>query len=181
MATKYASFDLKNLGLPQAGVGFGGQDLLNPGNPMQSFKPVELTNTQQSIAPVDAYNSPILPGGGNVAETPGMFEGMGDWAFGKDGKPGQAGSLLEGAGSLFNAYNAYQANQLGRDKYNRSVQESDVSLENMAKNYGLNLENSYKKTLNARGTYDTSTPEGRAQFQQELDSYVNRNAIRGTV
>lgn len=81
---------------------------------------------------------------------------------------------------LGNLYLGNKALGLSEDQFDFAKAQANRDFAAQAQNYNTLLENARRSHLTGQATYDTSTPEGLAQFEQDLQNYVTKNRISTT-
>jgi len=148
----------------------GGQDFLNrPGTAVNTGFNAGIDPSAQ-ISPIPDFISGGLPG--TPEATPGFFDEAGGSRFLVPGL-----EALTGLGGL---YLGKQQLDLGKEQFDFSKQANVRDFNSQAQVFNTNLEGNQRSVLSASGGYDTSTPEGQAQFDQALNDYVERNKISAT-
>lgn len=170
---------------------------------MASYKPIDLgfqpenLNLKSPIAaigstPMDSrsfldpvkssINTDVMDGFklGGVGKAPDGGFDMSNFLFGS-GAEGDKGFLIPGLqtlSGLTGAYTGYKALGLAEDQFDFAKGQSNRDFQNQAKVYNTNLEAQQRALLSGQTErYDTSTPEGRAQFEADLAAYVKQNTI----
>lgn len=151
LGTESYGKDTSFLNKPGAGVNTGFNAGIDPNAP---------------ISPIPGFTSmPNIPG----AEAPGFFDAAGGSRFIVPGI-----EALSGLGGL---YLAKQQLDLGQDQFNFVKDANTRDFASQAQAYNTNLQQNQRSVLSAKGTYDTSTPEGQAEFDAALEDYVNQHKI----
>ena len=148
--------------------------------PGQSFLDTQSTNVNTGF---NAGVNPVTPGGipsfslpgstpGGAGAQPGFFSEAGGSRFLVPGL-----EALTGLGTAFLAKNQLD---LGEDQFDFARSANIRDFNTQAQVFNTNLENDRRRSLVSSGGFDTSTPEGQAQFDQALQEYVDRNQISPT-
>lgn len=97
--------------------------------------------------------------------------------FGGDDQKGYLIPGLQTLGGLANAYTGYKALQLSEDQFGFAKDQSNRDFASQAQNYNTELTDRQRARQSQTGGYNTSTPEGKAQFEKDLAAYVQANSI----
>lgn len=100
------------------------------------------------------------------------------------GGSGETGYLIPGLktlGGLTSAYTGYKTLGLAEDQFDFAKAQSNRDFGSQAQAYNTELRDRQISRLNQSGQYDTSTPEGQAKFETDLQAYVSANAIDPSV
>ena len=155
---------------------------------MSAYKPPNYNqemNYNQSPAgaavPAPGYN-PIKDIGMAPGYTPPGSKDSGSnwWGDGTAKNPGFVMPAINAASGVAQGILGYKSLQLGQDQFNTSRGQFNRNLENEGKHYNAILENERSNQMRTNNMYDTSTPEGRAEFKTALDAYVKNNSINTT-
>lgn len=148
----------------------------NPGNTNSILDPNSFAVREDLFDPnALAFNADALQLGNGVNDAPESAINPKTGAFSNYVIPG-----LDTLSGLTQAYTGYKALQLSEDQFDLSRDQYNRNMGNQAQVFNMNLYNSHKQGLGDQGLYDTTTPEGRAAFQKDLDSFVAKHSVDGS-
>lgn len=165
-------------------------------NPSQGFTPIPnipnraigfqpfSPNTNPASRPSNArFNfAPSIDMGGNVPGQPGLtipgMDNINPDFFDPTGGSRFLVPGLEAFTGLGSLYLGSKALGLGEEQFAFSKAQSNRDFAAQADVFNTNLANAQQRRLQSSGAFDTSTPEGQAQFDAALDAYVAENRIQ---